>query len=157
VTRLILIGAVLMLVSACTSSPLFSEATAVRIVSPAELAVVQTPVALQWQATNVPPGTRFAVFIDRVPVHPGQNLRDITDLSCRHTAGCPDAARLATYGVLLTSGDSVSIPDVGQPSNLTLEDEPAVHRATIVLVDPADHRLGESSYSVDFRVQASSD
>jgi len=142
--------------AACAHAPLFSTDRSVRIVSPAPMATVAAPVQVSWHAAHLPTGAaQFVVFVDSPPIHPGQNLRAIAsgDASCKPQAGCPDAAYLAARDIFLTKHDDVSIPFVAALSGLEGHDSLAIHEVTVVLVDARGTRVGEYTYSVQFRVR----
>lgn len=130
----------------------FRADTQVRITEPTSLAAVTTPLRLRW--TGVLPsdgGTRYAVFVDSLPVHPGQNLRSLAGPTCANAPGCVDLAWLNRHFVFLTSGTSLdldTLPILGPPKG-----EPDAHTATIVLVDRAWQRVGESAWTVTFMLR----
>jgi len=148
VAVLVLVGA---LATACGGLQL-SRDTRVAIQAPASMSTVSTPVHLRWTddgATTA--GRMFAVFVDSLPVHPGQNLRSLAGPTCAAVAGCVDRAWLERHFVFLTQRPSLDIgalPILGTPRG-----DPDVHTATIVLVDPGWQRVGESAWSVSFSLQ----
>lgn len=123
------------------------------IVSPRSMTTVATPVHLRWQASGLPAGTRFAVFIDTYPLRPDASLRSLVPAGdpCLTERGCPNAAWLRTRGVLLTSAHQVEITDLPTPGGLESQSPLPVHQIVIVLVDAAGRRVGDMAYSVEFR------
>jgi hypothetical protein len=113
------------------------------------MATVSTPVHLRW-ITEVPAGTpaTYAVFVDTLPVHPGQNLRSIAGATCASVATCVDIAWLNRHSVYLTSQPSLDLDTL--PILGTAKGEQDVHRITIVLVNASWRRLGEAAWSVTF-------
>jgi len=124
----------------------------VRITSPASLATVATPVHLRWTGASPPgAGASYAVFVDALPVHPGQNLRSLAGPACASAPGCVDLAWLNRHFVFLTTGNHVdldALPILGTPVG-----DPDMHTATIVVVDGSWRRLGESAWTVTFSLQ----
>lgn len=135
--------------TACGGGTQFAEDGRVRIVSPRNLATVSTPVRLRWTdtaASGSPP--LYAVFVDHLPVHPGQNLRSMAGTTCAGVATCVDMAWLNRHDVYLTNQprlDLETLPILGTPKG-----ERDVHEVTIVLVDAAWRRLGEAAWGVTF-------
>jgi hypothetical protein len=106
----------------------------------------------------VAPGTQpvsnasgyFAVFVDRAPVAPGQSVDAVADHTCRRTPGCLNGGYLADHGVYVTSTD-YAILSVVPPLNRYQKVQ--LHEATVVLLDSAGRRIGESAWYLDFRVK----
>lgn len=127
--------------------------------SPPARSLVNLPVTLTWrmkgfqfaQPGSAPPSGHagyFAVFIDRAPVKPGQTLLTIADRLCRRTPGCFNTSYLAVRGIYTTLTDSVTV------SQLNLTDSRQKiqhHEATVVLIDTAGKRIGESAWYIDFQ------
>ena len=159
-------GAVLsaVLVAGCGLSNLqFTKDNRLHFTSPGSRQLVRTPVTLRWaisgfkaekqgSAPPSPDAGYFAVFVDRAPVKPGQTLLTLADKSCRETPGCFNAQYLAERNVYTTTTDSFTIDQV--PS-LNSRESVQVHEATIVLMNTAGQRIGESAWYVDFRLRAS--
>ena len=127
----------------------FSHDARLSIIGPRSLSTVSTPVHLRWTG-RLPTGstTKYAVFVDALPVHPGQNLRSLAGKVCAHAPGCVDAAWLNRHFVFLTGGNQLelgALPILG-----TAKADRDMHTATIVLVNSAWTRLGESAWSVTF-------
>lgn len=139
----------------------FTTDTRLHFVTPKSRALVQTPLQLAWVINNfqvVPPGTTpvsshsgyFAVFIDRAPIRPGQTIDVVADKSCRRTPGCVNAGYLADRGVYVTSAENVTLKEV---ASLNSYQKVQLHEATVVLMNSAGHRIGESAWYLDFRMK----
>jgi hypothetical protein len=130
------------------------------ITAPQDRDVVSLPVTITWEVEDfavVEPGTQpregagyFAVFVDRAPVPPGETLAHVArdDTGCREDAGCPDAEYLAARGVHTTTATSLVLDQLPRGE----EGRRERHTATIVLLDGAGRRLGESAFDVAFEV-----
>lgn len=134
--------------------------------SPRPYELVELPVTLSWTMNDfriVEPGTRaperstgyFAIFVDTTPVKPGHTLRDITDsdYACDRADDCPDAQYLADRGVYTTTSTSMELDVVPElPSSETEQ----LHEATVVLLDSAGRRIGESAWRIPFKLRKKS-
>ncbi len=145
------VAAVALALTACGSGVRFEKDTSVRIVTPASLATVSTPVHLRW-TSSLPPGSEFAVFLDALPVHPAQNLRALAGRRCAGVRSCVDMAWLNRHFVFVTADGSLDLDAL--PILGTARGTPDVHTATIVRVDPDWLRLGEEAWSVSFVVRS---
>lgn len=128
----------------------FAQDSRIRIIDPPSLATVTTPVVLRWTG-SAPAGSSYAVFVDSLPVHPGQNLRSLAGKTCANAPGCADRAYLERHFVFLTDQDHVeldALPILGTPKG-----DPDMHTATVVLVDSSWRRVGESAWSVSFALR----
>jgi hypothetical protein len=137
------------MVTGCGSGLLFSVDKRLRITSPRSLSTVSTPVQLRWTG-RLPTRTTdsYAVFVDALPVHPGQNLRSLADQACARAPGCVDVAWLNRHFVYLTRADQLeldNLPILGTPKA-----DPDMHSATIVVVNSDWTRVGESAWTVSF-------
>jgi len=133
----------------CSDGLLFAKDARLSIVVPKSLASVSTPVHLRW-TSRIPPGSplMYAVFVDALPVHPGQNLRSLAGPTCAGVRGCVDVAWLNRHYVFLTSQLSFDLD--GLPILGTAKGERDIHKVTIVLVNADWRRLGEAAWSVAF-------
>jgi hypothetical protein len=128
----------------------------VEIVSPKDRAEVSLPVTLAWTVRDfnlkgaAPDGGSFAVFVDRAPVPPGEQLAWVArdDSSCEQP-GCPNAAYLAKLGVFETTDTSLVITEIPGARNRS-NGKRDRHRAVIVLLDAQGARIGEIAYDVTF-------
>lgn len=139
----------------------FTTDTRLHFTGPKSRALVALPITISWTMKNfsvVPPGTvpasnrsgYFAVFLDRAPIKPGQTVAVIADPQCRRTPGCVSATYLAARGVYTTDSDSLSLKELAEVNDYQ---SVQLHEATVVLVDAAGRRIGESAWYVDFRVR----
>lgn len=122
--------------------------------------VVKPPFTLRWTMDDfrvVKPGAGrpersagyFAIFIDKSPMKPGQTVEDFVDddEACKQDPNCPDANYLADRGVYTTTKTTLTVKEV-----LPLESDEGgqPHEATVVLLDSAGRRIGESSWYLQF-------
>jgi hypothetical protein len=154
------------LLSGCVSSNLaFRVDDRLTITAPEDRAVVTLPVTVRWDirdfdvvkpgAAAPRPGTDagyFAVFVDGTPQPPGKTLAHLArkDRSCRPADGCPDAEYLAARNVYSTSAQEITFEQLPRPSD---EKKKERHTVTIVLLDPAGKRIGESAFEVTFTLE----
>lgn len=132
----------------CGGGLLFSRDTRLKITSPRSLSTVSTPVRLTWTGRPPPASASYAVFVDALPVHPGQNLRSLAGNLCARDPGCVDTAWLNRHFVFLTRGNQLeldNLPVLGTPRA-----DRDMHTATIVLINAAWTRVGESAWTVTF-------
>jgi len=131
--------------------------------SPADRSTVKAPVRLRWTMQDFavrPPGSAppssaagyFAVFVDQAPIKPGQTLKAVAsgDPLCQQRQGCPDKAYLALHQVYTTDRDSLTVPEVHALS--TSNSSVQTHTFTVVLLDTAGRRIGESAWETDLRI-----
>jgi hypothetical protein len=152
-----------LLLSGCLSQGLaFRVDDRLTITAPADRAEVTLPVTVRWDIRDfevVEPGGSaaqagkdagyFAVFVDGTPQPPGKPLSHLArdDRSCRPSEGCPDAEYLAARNVYTTSARQITFEQLPRPSNEKTKER---HAVTIVLLDPAGKRIGESAFEVTF-------
>lgn len=132
-------------------------------VSPADRATVARSFTVSWTMrdfTVAPLGSApasrdagyFAVFVDRTPVKPGQTMKSVMhdDLACQRNPRCPTTKDLRDLGIYTTTGTSVRVAQVG---NVSGDRERLQHHyVTVVLMDTAGHRIGESAWELDVRI-----
>lgn len=94
----------------------------------------------------------FAVFVDRTPIKPGQTMKSVVhdDLACQRNPRCPTPGDLRDLGVYATTGTSVHVAQVADVSGD--KERLQHHSVTIVLMDTAGHRIGESAWELDVRI-----
>lgn len=155
--------AALALLAGCNMSNLeFVKDNRLRFVSPRSRQLVGVPVRVAWVMSgfrveglgSAPPSRDagyFAIFVDRAPVRPGQTLLSLADRSCRVTPGCFNAEYLAERNVYTTTGDSFTLEQV--PA-LNSYEKVQVHQVTIVLMNTAGQRIGESAWYLEFRLRS---
>ena len=159
-----LLAACVLLLSGCVSQGLaFKTDDRLTITAPGDRAEVGLPVTVRWDierfriaAKDSEPPSRnagyFAVFIDGTPQPPGKPLSWLSrkDRSCRAADGCPDAEYLAARNIYTTTDTKISFDQLPRPAE---EKGKERHTVTIVLLDTAGKRIGESAFYVDFSVQ----
>ena len=143
------IAAAAMLVGACGGGLQFAKDTRVEIVAPKNLSAVTVPVHVDW-TSRLPTNHKmlYAVFVDHLPVHPGQNLRSLADASCASVRSCVDEAWLNRHFVYVTRRTSLELDAL--PIKAPAAGEPDMHQVTVVLVDRAWRRVGEAAWRVTF-------
>jgi hypothetical protein len=125
-----------------------------KITQPAAAAHLSLPVTLKWTSPTTElikpgthrPGVYFAVFIDRAPLRPGQNLSTLVDDTCKRTPGCANQQYFENKFVFFTGAPHLVIPFLPQQT---------LHTATIVLMNQYNNRVGESFATVSFNVPVS--
>lgn len=150
-----LVGSVFLvavLLSAC-SGLAFIKDTQLKIVYPRNYSTVNLPVTIRWVDHGAPAQNTLAVFVDQVPIPPGQSVRYLAqqDPACLSTPGCPNSTWLLQHGVHLVppGGRSLTLPYLFNNGNPNVRD---LHRITIVLFNHARYRVTEASFTVDFFV-----
>ena len=143
------LGAALVLTSCSVSNHNVFNDHRLHFVAPPSRAHVSVPVTLKWTMRDFPSGS-FAIFVDRSPVSPGQTLKAVADrdTSCRRTPGCPDASYLADRQIYTTSGDGYVLDRVADLADN--REKQQLHEVTVVLLDTAGRRIGESAWYLDF-------
>ena len=150
----------LLLVTGCVPQGLaFRVDKRLTITSPKDRAEVTLPLTVSWNIrdfTIVGPGESpqardsgyFAVFIDQAPQPPGKPLSWIArkDRTCRASDGCPDAEYLAARHIFSTTDTHITFEQLPRPSSENKQKER--HTITVVLLDPAGKRIGESAFEV---------
>jgi hypothetical protein len=138
----------------------FEEDNRLHFVQPRGRQQVTLPVTISWNIADfvvAGPGHRtasshegyFAVFVDRAPIRPDQTLRAVAgnDETCLHDPQCPDQEYLASRGVYVTTNDTVVLPTLPALSG---RETNQLHEVTVVLMNSAGHRIGESAWYIDF-------
>lgn len=97
----------------------------------------------------------FEVLFDVGPQPPDTGLdyfaRD--DKSCESRAGCPDRHYLAQQGVYTTTNDYFTVRHLAPAPGVDIgRGRPDIHDVTIVLLDGAGKRIGESAWSTSFEI-----
>jgi hypothetical protein len=141
------------LATSCGGGLQFAEDARLRFISPRDLDTVSLPVHVRWTSelpTNSP--LEYAIFVDALPVQPGQSLRSLADASCASVRSCVDEAFLNRHFVYLTREPSLDLDAV--PILDPATGEPDVHQVTVVLVDDDWHRSGESAWRITFELGA---
>lgn len=145
------VALVMSLATGCSFQGLnFVQDDRVSILSPTDRQEVDLPVTLRWDVRDFD-GT-FAVFVDRAPVPPGHTLdwlaRD--DDLCRARPGCPDEAWYHARYVYPTDATTLTLTELPE---LRADEGRLFHEATVVLIDRAGRRVGESAFTVQFELR----
>lgn len=142
----------------------FRQDHRLRFIAPANGDVVRLPLKLNWtmddfrivrpgSGTGKPSAGYFAIFIDETPMEPGRTLRELAaedDPSCEQDPQCPDREYLADRGIYTTTKTSLRLRSVLPLSS----DEPTqLHDVTVVLLDAAGSRIGESAWHLQFKLR----
>ena len=150
----------LLLLAGCVPQGLaFRVDDRLTITSPKDRAEVTLPLTVSWEIRDFtvvgPGGTTagdhsgyFAVFVDQAPQPPGKKLSWIVrkDANCRPSEGCPDAEYLATRHIFSTTDTHITFQQLPRPPR---SGQKEWHSITVVLLDPAGKRIGESAFQVD--------
>jgi hypothetical protein len=131
--------------------------------SPKDRSKVARPVTIRWTMRgftieprgSAPPSRSagyFAVFVDQAPVKPGQTMKAVAsgDRFCQRTPTCPDTSYLNLRQIYTTTATSLTLPDVFPIASD--RDHVQLHHITIVLMNTAGHRIGESHWELDLRI-----
>jgi hypothetical protein len=132
-------------------------------ISPESRSKVHQQFTVSWRMddfTVAAPGTGppsrdagyFAVFVDKTPIKPGQTMKAVAsgDQFCEQSPTCPDRGYLREHLVFTTTGTSLHLPLI--PSIVNDKSSLQLHTLTIVLMDTAGHRIGESAWQLDVRL-----
>jgi hypothetical protein len=162
-----LVLATLVLASSCGTNGLnFREDERLEITAPDDRAAVRLPLTIEWKVTDFdvtgPDGAQrddagyFGLYVDRAPQPPNHRqtwlVRD--DPECRRLPRCPDRAYLDAQYIYATDRTSFTIDRLPQPRS----DAPRrreFHEVTIVLLNGAGERIGESAFIRQFEVKRS--
>lgn len=138
--RVALLAAVAVAVAACVPDGLaFRADDRLTILTPEDRSDVTFPLTIEWEIERFeiePPGSpvregagHFALYLDRAPARPGKPVGQGSDI--------------------FSTTETRVVLDSPPPGF----DMDAQHTATIVLVDGAGNRIGESAYDVTFEVE----
>ena len=131
--------------------------------TPKDRSTQSRPLTVSWTMSNfriAPKGSEppsrdagyFAVFVDATPIKPGQTMEALAsnDQACKADPKCPNRDYLEGLGVYLTTATTITLKQVG---NVTGDHERLQHHhITVVLMDTAGHRIGESAWDLDVRL-----
>jgi hypothetical protein len=132
-------------------------------VSPKARSTVHQPVTVAWTidgfrsaaAGSEPPSRDagyFAIFVDTTPIKPGHTMDDVAkgDPFCQRSPKCPDKHYLADHRVYATTNTQFKFPLI--PNITGSKESLQLHTFTVVLMDTAGHRIGESAWELDLRI-----
>lgn len=152
------------MLTGCVSQGLaFQVDDRLTITDPKARADVKLPVTVRWNIKDFTVrkgdgagGGRsagyFGVIVDGTPQPPGKPLSWFArkDRSCRSGDGCPDAEYLAARGLYSTTDMSLTFEQLPRPSDSNKKER---HNVTVILLDPAGKRIGESAFNVEFTLR----
>jgi hypothetical protein len=144
--------ALAVLVTGCrTSGLLFTKSSDFRILSPASSAEVKLPLRVTWTAGgSYRPGDRFAVFLDRGTIGPGENLSKLIPDACKKAPSCSGETFLQQEKVYVTSSPEVILATLPRSSVTGHSTGKEDHSVTVVILDSSGARVGEAFASTDF-------
>jgi len=133
-------------------------------VTPKARTLIKPPIDVRWSISDFtvqPPGGAppsgkagyFAVFVDRAPIKPKETMRVVAknDEVCLHRPGCPDESYLQDRQIYTTTSSGLTLdqipPIAGDTERIQL------HFITVILMDTAGHRIGESAWQLDVRMR----
>jgi hypothetical protein len=166
--RLSVLAAVLALASACgvahPSELAYRTDKRLTFTSPKARALVHTPLDVRWAIRDFSvraPGSEapssnagyFAVFVDRAPIKPDETMRVVAnkDQECLHRPGCPDETYLEDRRIYTTTSNGLTLdvipPIAGDTERIQF------HLITVILMNTAGHRIGESAWELDVRMR----
>jgi hypothetical protein len=135
--------------------------------SPESRSTVHQPVTVSWTMKDfriAAPGSEppsrdagyFAVFVDHTPIKPDQTMKSVAsgDPACENDPKCPTRSYLRQRLVFTTTNTSLKLPLI--PDLTNTKEKLQLHRITIVLMDTAGHRIGESAWELDVRIPKAS-
>ena len=160
------VSAVLLSMSGCALSGLaFEQDQRLRFESPSYRQKVTLPYTIRWSMSDFQvtgetgeggeSSGYFEVLFDTGPQPPGQGLdyfaRD--DASCKSSGSCPNEHYLAQRGVYTTTDQFFTVKHLPPAPGVDLNrGQPDIHDVTIVLLNGAGKRIGESSWSTSFEI-----
>ena len=131
----------------------FVQDNSLTIKAPKNLSTVALPFDVAWSLADGHDGSqRYAVFLDRYPMAPGKDVRSVVeqDANCRGTDLCLGDDYLArVYGIYVTDDASITVQSLPVRSASL---GGGAHYATVVPVDDAWNRQGESVWFISFQV-----
>ena len=116
---------------------LFRQSDRVTVTSPVVYSTTRNPVTVTWTAQDftAPADGRFAVFVDRDPISPGDNIDEYTTQQ--------------RAGIYVVDTTSLKLGVLGQVTGV----DPAEanhHDVTVVLLDTSGNRIGEYAGFTEF-------
>jgi hypothetical protein len=133
------------------------------ITSPADRAKVDLPITVEWKVRDFevtgkdgrrrPDAGFFGIYVDRAPQPPEESQAFLVreDPVCRRTQECPDKQFLAQRNIHSTTKTSFEIEFLPDLDPRTTRRD--FHELTIVLLNGAGERIGESAFAVEFEVE----
>ena len=144
---IVLAGVVL---TGCAESMAFVKDDRIMFDTPTDLERVTAPFEISWTDDGPEPDA-YAVFVDSNPMAPDSVLSELADDACEGRSGCELEDYLTANRIYVTEEPAVEIFTLAPLGGVGGKSPERVHRATIVLLDDDGRRIGESSWSVEFR------
>ena len=127
--------------SGCQSDLLFRNDHRITVVEPVDFAKVHSPVTIRWvtREFSAPADGHFELFLDRDPQPPGETLQ-------HYFAG------QSLQFIWTTDQTTFRIPYFPLADPNAPKEEQQHHTVTVILVDSAGRRIGETSGFVEFNL-----
>jgi hypothetical protein len=150
--------------AACSTNGLaFRQDERLRIVAPAEDATVPLPVTIEWTirdflVTDLDGVSRrdagfFGVFVDRDVPRPGTAVPGLVErATCQPAPACLGDHPLPDPRVRVTTSTSVVLSTLEDTRPRGRPSAADHHEVTIVLLDGQGRRIGESAFTVAFKI-----
>lgn len=122
-------------------SYLFRQSDRLTISAPQSSTTVREPLTIRWRAQDftAPRDGRFAVFVDRDPMPPGDGLDDFNVHD--------------RQGIYVLDGTSLHLDALAPQAGIDPAEQNH-HDVTVVMLDNQGHRIGEYAAFTEFTVQA---
>jgi hypothetical protein len=135
------VGVSLSVLTACQPM-LFRNDHRVTVQQPAAFESVRLPLVVRWAARDFPSpqAGSYVVFVDRDPMPPGESLDYF--------------ARGDREGIFATTETTLTVRTLRSDSHNAVTAERNHHELTVVLLDHAGRRIGESAGFVEFDVSS---
>lgn len=139
------------LLTGCRTSGLVFAKSQFHITSPGTSSTTTLPLKISWNAGSLArPGDRFAVFLDRETIQPGQNVLRLIPDSCKQIPTCSREQFLEQEKVWLTAQPSLVLEVL--PSTIPADHRGGkeYHSLTVIILDSSLRRTGEEFATTDF-------
>ena len=151
-----LVGAVVLALamSGCAINGLsFRVDERVTFTAPQDREQVTLPLTVDWDVTDFPEDGSYVAFIDRSPMPPNQTVDWFAkdDETCRPADGCPDEEYLTSRNIFPVDDTQLEIEQLPPPPTDQAKRR-EFHEVTVVLLDAAGKRMGESAFTIEFEV-----
>jgi hypothetical protein len=146
----VLVGTAVAVAGCSTQGLVLEQPTQLQHLKPASLSTTKLPFDLSWTARPLAAGQRYFVLIDQQPMPPGDSIRSLTDDVCRRTPKCPDKIYFQQHFMFVTRHDHVTVQFLPLSGPFPVLDLYDLHKATIVIVDRRQNRVGEDFWSTSF-------
>ncbi|MFN2595093.1 MAG: hypothetical protein ABR579_09430 [Actinomycetota bacterium] len=159
------VSAVLLMSGCALSGLAFEQDQRLQFEAPSYRQKVNLPYTIRWSMSDfqvtgetgqsAESSGYFEVLFDTGPQPPNEGVdyfaRD--DRSCVASDGCPDRHYLAQQGVYTTTDQFFRVHHLAPAPGVDLSrGQPDIHDVTIVLLNGAGKRIGESSWTTSFEI-----